>query len=101
MSKRTNCRACGAPIVLVLVIPGRLVKGTPRKFIPLDVKFHTAAGVRPSHAVSIGWTTCRPLAEDESLDHTEDPAMTHFATCPARAVPSTQPASTATEGPSS
>lgn len=76
---------CGAPIRLVLVIPVHPIKGQPRKYIPLDPTYDPACGIRPSHAVSAGWTTCRPLtADDPTPDPTERPALTHFATCPNR-----------------
>lgn len=88
------CRDCGAPIVLVLVIPLHLVAGRPRRRIPLDPDMPTDQA--PSHAVSPGWTTCRPITVDHPIDASlEYPAITHFATCPAR---TTHRASTAPEG---
>lgn len=99
MSHKTRCRDCNAPITLVLLIPGRLVKGRARRFIPLDPTFDPDPGVRPSHAVSPGWTTCRPVTAASPVTPSEHPALTHFATCPNRAAPArTDPASTATEG---
>lgn len=102
MSYKTTCRECGAPIVLVLVIPTRLVRGRARRFVPLDPAFDPAAGLSPSHAVSPGWTTCRPVGADESLAPHEHPALTHFATCPNRAAaPRTDRVSMAPEGQAS
>ncbi len=80
-----------------MVIPTHLVAGRPRKFLPLDP--HLPDGLAPSHAVSSGWTTCRPITADVPIGPAEHPAITHFATCPARvAAHRTEPASTATEG---
>lgn len=105
MSIRTVCESrdgrqgCGAPIVLVIVIPTLITKGTTRRYIPLDVAYDPASGVPASHAVTPGWSTCRPLIDGETAGPDERPAMTHFATCPNRApAPSINPASTATEG---
>lgn len=75
---------CGAPIVLVLCIPEIPIAGKPRSHIPLDPDFDPDAGIRPSHAVSVGWTTCRPLAAGETAAPNETPALIHFATCPHR-----------------
>lgn len=78
------CRACGRPVVLVQVIPTRITPGQKRKHLPLDPPPVPAGGVRASHAVSTGWTRCRPLLADETPGPDEHPALTHFATCPAR-----------------
>lgn len=75
---------CGAPIVLVLVIPERPRKGQARKYVPLDPVYDPECGTPPSHAVSIGWTTCRPLPPGETPAPSETAALTHFATCPHR-----------------
>lgn len=103
----TRCAECGAPIVLVLVIPTHLSKrasrgGAKRRYVPLDVDARARElspaplGVPPSHAVSPGWTTCHPITVDHPIDESvEYPAITHFATCPARA---RDRASTAPEG---
>lgn len=75
---------CGAQIVLVLVIPEQPRKGEKRKQIPLDPTYDPECGIPPSHAVSTGWTTCRPLDRGDTPAPHEDPALTHFATCPHR-----------------
>ncbi|XBH21591.1 hypothetical protein V5R04_15505 [Jonesiaceae bacterium BS-20] len=76
---------CGAKIVMVTLIPENLVRGTQRKKIPLDARpYDPACGVSPSHAVALGWGTCRPLRPGETPAPDEIPALTHFATCPHR-----------------
>lgn len=75
---------CGAPIVLVLVVPEHPKPGSKRRHIPLDATYDPACGLPPSHAVSTGGTTCRPLAPGDTPAPHEDPAITHFATCPHR-----------------
>lgn len=104
MTHTTTCRDCGAPIVLVQVIPGLLTKGSKRRRIPLDPGlddrglYDPASGIAPSHALSPGRNRCRPITKAEPLDPAhEHPALTHYATCPRR-VARTHPASTATEG---
>ena len=88
------CRECGTPVQLLVVIPTHIQAGTTRKRIPLDLTYDPAtATVPPSHAMSPGRTTCHPITPDFPLEGHETPALTHFATCPAR-----PPASTATEG---
>lgn len=81
----TRCE-CGAPVALVLVLPDVPTKGTKRRRIPLDVSYDPAGGLPPSHALSTGRTTCRPLdwrRAEQPAPH-ETSAMTHFATCPLR-----------------
>lgn len=75
---------CGAPIVLVLVVPEHPRKGQARKYLPLNPVYDAECGTPPSHAVSIGWTTCRPLDRGDTPAPNERPALTHFATCPHR-----------------
>lgn len=75
---------CGAPIVLVPVIPDVPVKGRDRSWIPLEPAYDPACGIPPSHALSAGRTRCRPLARGEEPAPDEHPALTHFATCPLR-----------------
>lgn len=98
MKRRTLCQhrvlpdgtqhpGCGAQIVLVLCVPEVPTSGRPRKFVPLNPTYDPACGIRPSHAVSTGWTTCRPLPEGEDPGPTESPALIHFATCPHRRKP--------------
>lgn len=85
MSYQTTCDGCDAPIVLVLVVPELPTKGTKRRHVPLDVDFDVAlSSTAPSHALSAGRTTCRVLTTDHPLASYEHPALTHFATCPAR-----------------
>ena len=85
MNRRATgaCRDCGAPVQWVLVIPTRLVAGTRRKHIPLDPVYDPELGP-PSHAVNLGRTLAHPITRDAPLEHHEDPALIHFATCPAR-----------------
>ncbi len=75
---------CGAPIVLVMVVPDNPTPGIPRKKIPLDATYDQSLGIPPSHAVSIDWSRCRPLSPGERPAPSEHPALTHFATCPHR-----------------
>lgn len=76
---------CGADIVLVLVVPEHPRKGAERKHIPLDATYDPACGIPPSHAItSRSWLTCRPLDRGDTPAPHEDPALTHFATCPHR-----------------
>lgn len=84
MKRPQPCRACGRPVLLVQVIPARIRPGTTRKQLPLNPTYDPACGVRASHALSTGGTTCRPLLADETPGPDERPALTHFATCPAR-----------------
>ncbi|MCL1871028.1 MAG: hypothetical protein FWF90_11525 [Promicromonosporaceae bacterium] len=87
--KTSNCGdrgrvGCGALIQLVPVIPDVPTKGSTRSWIPLDVAYDPACGFAPSHALSAGRKTCRPLARGEQPAPGEHPAITHFATCPLR-----------------
>lgn len=75
---------CGASILLVPVIPDLPTRGSTRSWIPLDPTYDPACGLPPSHALSAGKTTCRPLSRGESPAPGEHPALTHFATCPLR-----------------
>lgn len=75
---------CGADIVLVLCIPRLVRAGRPRRHVPLDATYDPACGIPPSHAVSVGRTTCRPLEPGEDPGPSEDPALIHYATCPHR-----------------
>lgn len=79
-----------------MVIPTVLRAGTTRSYIPLDMSFDPDGGVPASHAMNIGRTRCRPLTVEHPIEDHEVPALTHFATCPAR--PQRVAASTATEG---
>lgn len=80
-----RCSACGAPVRLVLVIPEIPRRGATRRRIPLDADYDPAtAGLPASHALSLSRSTCRPITRDHPLLPHENPAMTHFATCPAR-----------------
>lgn len=90
MSARTlaRCEDCGAPIALVLVIPETPRKGASRRHIPLDLEYDAArSSTPPSHALSLSRRTCRPITRDHPLLPHEDPALTHFASCPARRSP--------------
>lgn len=83
-----RCPACGAAVVLVLVIPTRLRRGATRSRIPLDVGYSPeTSGLAPSHALSLSGTTCRPITADHPLLEHENPALTHYATCAARRPP--------------
>lgn len=83
-----RCPLCGADVVLVLVIPEQLRRGAKRVHVPLDVGYTPyETGIAPSHAVSISGITCRPITTDHPLLIHENPALTHFATCPARRSP--------------
>lgn len=86
--QRSRCAACGAEVVLVLVIP-EIPSRSGRRRIPLDpAPYDPATAVqRPSHALPIAGTTCRPITTDHPLMPHERPAMTHFATCPSRHTP--------------
>ncbi|MCR6647773.1 MAG: hypothetical protein NVV70_06390 [Cellulomonas sp.] len=89
MRHLTTCESCGARIALVLVVPEHPRKSSKkRSYIPLDVEYDDALSpVAPSHALSTGRTTCRPLTADHPIAPHEHPALTHFATCPARQGP--------------
>ncbi|AEI11849.1 hypothetical protein [Cellulomonas gilvus] len=77
------CERCWQPIALVLVVPEHPRKGATRKHIPLDPGFDPATSrIAPSHALSAGRTTCRPLTTEHPLAPHEHAALTHFATCP-------------------
>jgi hypothetical protein len=81
----TTCDSCGHEIALVMVVPEHPRKGRTRSFIPLDTEFDPAVSAfAASHALSAGRTTCRPLTADHPLAPHEHPALTHFASCPAR-----------------
>ena len=67
-----------------MVIPTHLVKGTTRQYVPLDLVFDPAGPIPPSHALSAGRTVCHPITADFPVEGHETPALTHFATCPAR-----------------
>lgn len=83
---RTRCRACGAPIDLVLCIPELPVKGERRRHVPIDPTYDPGTATVPaSHALSTGRTTCRVITADRPIAPHEFPALTHFATCPAAA----------------
>ena len=75
---------CGRPIYLVQIIPTVLRKGERRAYVPLDPTYDPACGVPPSHATSLSWDRCRPLGRGEDPASNENPALTHFATCPLR-----------------
>lgn len=86
MPKRTSCDGCGAPIVLFLLVPEVASKSKRASFVPMDVDFDLAMSkTPPSHALSAGRQTCRALSREHELQPHEHPALTHFATCPARA----------------
>lgn len=80
----TQHPGCGAEVVFVLSIPLHLRAGQPRKHIPLNATFDPADGYAPSHAVSLGGTTCRPLSPGETPGPSETPALHHYVTCPYR-----------------
>ncbi len=85
--RRTSCLSCGAELVLVLVIPENPRRGERRR-IPLDVAYDpTTSALPPSHALALSGTTCRPITTDHPLLAHENPALTHFATCPSRRTP--------------
>lgn len=87
--ERLRCAACGEPIVLVRVRPNAPVRGR-RTRIPLEPTFDPAASpVVASHALAPGRRDCRPITADDPIAPHELPALTHFATCPARRRPST------------
>lgn len=78
------CRDCGALIVLVRIRPNAPVRGR-RTRIPLEPTFSpTASGIEASHALDAGRWGCRPITADDPIAPHEHPALTHFATCPAR-----------------
>jgi hypothetical protein len=80
-----RCEDCGADVELVLVIPETPRRGATRKQIPLDLDYDVArSDTPPSHALSLSRRTCRPITRDHPLLDHENPALTHFATCPAR-----------------
>ena len=89
----TACRECGAPIVMLLVIPRVLHAGTQRKWAPFEPTFDESLGIRPSHATQIGSRVATPLREGERLDPTQRPARIHHAVCPVK-----QPASARAAG---
>lgn len=100
MSGLVACKLCGRPVRMVLVVPSRLTRLAPgerRRYIPLDPTFDPAGGVPPSHGMNLGRTVCHPITADSPLLDEEKPALTHFATCPARA--SALPSLARTEGP--
>lgn len=84
-----RCPSCGADVVLVLVIPehpSRRREG--RRRIPLDPGYDPATSALPaSHALTLAGTTCRPITRDHPLLPSENPALTHFATCASRQTP--------------
>lgn len=81
----TSCEHCGRDIRMALVIPSRIDPTVPRKHIPLDVEYDPATSpLRPSHGLSLSRTVCHPITEATPLQDHEIPALTHFATCPAR-----------------
>ncbi|MEN1976875.1 hypothetical protein [Cellulomonas olei] len=90
--QRTRC-SCGAEIVLVLVIPETPRRGAGRRTrVPLDADFDPAvSALPPSHALSLSGATCRPITRDHPLLDHENPALTHFATCPSRRTPEATP----------
>ena len=89
---RVRCEDCGRPVVLVLVIPERPRKGATRRHIPLEPTFDPTTSPTPaSHALSLSGRTCRPITRDHPLLDHENPALTHFATCPARRSPEDTP----------
>ena len=75
---------CGAPIYFVTVIPLHRKRGAPLRKIALNAEIDPAWKLPPSHAVTPDWRQCRPLSPDETPGPYEDPAITHFATCPHR-----------------
>ena len=96
MTHLERCRACRAPVVMVPVVPTTPTSDQLRD-IPLDPGYDPARSqVRPSHALNPDRTACHPITKDWPVADGEHPALTHFATCPAR--PRSK-ASTAMEGP--
>ncbi|WP_087507900.1 hypothetical protein [Cellulomonas iranensis] len=82
--ERVRCAACGASIVLVRIRPNAPVRGR-RTRIPLEASFDPATSpVVASHALAPGRRDCRPITADDPIAPHELPALTHFATCPAR-----------------
>jgi hypothetical protein len=77
------CELCGALVAKVMVIPEHARKGTKRRRIALDPTYDPATSpIRPSHALSAGYTTCRPITRDNPLAPGEHAGLTHHATCP-------------------
>jgi hypothetical protein len=73
---------------MVLVIPETPRRGATRRRIPLALTYDPdTAALPPSHALSLSRSTCRPITRDHPLLPHENPALTHFATCPARRPP--------------
>jgi len=81
---KTKCDRCGASIELVLVVPAIPKRDTVRSYVPLDPELPADLQVAPSHALSAGRTWCHQITDDNPLAPHEHPAITHFATCPAR-----------------
>lgn len=76
------CRAgCGRQVRIVRL----LTDMPPASWVPLEPTFEPAYGIAPSHALSAGRRTCRPLRPGESPDPGEHPALIHHAVCPALA----------------
>lgn len=67
---------------MVMVIPTRIRPGQERSWMPLDLVL--PADVAPSHALSLSRTWCHPITDSWPIEGHEIPALTHFATCPAR-----------------
>lgn len=85
MSQVTRCQSCGARIRLVMVIPARIDRSKPRRYIPLERDYVAAKSpIPPSHGMNLARTVCHPITKDTPLLDHEIPALTHFAVCPAR-----------------
>jgi len=82
----SRCRDCGAPVVFVVVLVDEPKAGGANK-LPLEPSYDPDCGIAPSHAANLSRppTRCRPLRRGEQPLPDERPALTHFATCPARA----------------
>ena len=78
------CKAgCGERVRLVRLLLDTPVKGGA-SWVPLVLDYPTWHGdVPPSHALSAGRKTCRPLRRGETPDPTEHPALIHHAVCKA------------------
>lgn len=82
--KVTRCNDCGARIRLVMVIPARIDRKKPRRYIPLERDYDPRKSpIPPSHGMNLARTVCHPITADHPLEDHEIPALTHFAVCAA------------------
>lgn len=85
---KTCIAGCGQQVRIVRLLTDTPVRGEA-SWVPLVPDYPTYHGdVEPSHALSAGRTTARPLRKGERPDPTEHPALIHNAVCRARRRPS-------------